>query len=163
MAIINVKPGKKLARPTAARFIKSQAGTLGMEIAFSFMEPSTGVTESMNWVAWLSEKAMERSMDTLTNTLGFNGNDSCNAEGILTDPQALAFNVDVELVVEDEEYKGKYYPKIKWVNRVGGNSFADATPESIKSELSAIGFQGAFLAAKQKKDAEAATSSKVPF
>lgn len=160
----NILPGKKVGRPVVARFMKSQnTGTLGMEIQFAFMEPSTGITETLNWVAWLTETSIERSMDTLVNTLGFNGNDSQHPDGILSDPTALAYGIDVELVVEHEEYKGKYYPKIKWINKMGGGKFSQCTPETIKSELETIGFKGFFLAAKQNKEAEVELNENVPF
>lgn len=155
MGYKEITAGRKIAKPTAARFIKAQTGTLGLEIAFSFREKDaqTGAEtyERINWVAWMSEKAMERSMKTLVETLGFNGDDSVDANGLLVNPQALAYGKDVELVVEMElnPNDNKSYPRVKWVNEVGGGSaFGSLAPESIKSDLGAIGFKAKFLAAQ---------------
>lgn len=160
MSYRDITPGDKIGKPQAARFIKSRAGTLGLEISFQFEEKSTGNEEVLNWVGWLSSGAMEYTMDTLVNVLGFNGNDSCKEDGTLSDPQALAYLKDVKLVVELETYEGKTFPKIKWVNRIGGSAFEGCQPEIIKLELDKSGFKAAFLAAKQ---AAGPTKQDVPF
>src|SRR4051812_11222862 len=103
-----ITAGDKIAKPTAARFIQAKTGTIGLEVAFSFKEPD-GSEGRLNWVGWLSpttaEKkgAFERTMETLVEVLGFNGNDSVDANGILVDPKALAYDKEVKLVVEMEK------------------------------------------------------------
>lgn len=175
-----IQNGKKLARPIAARFMEAKhTGTRGIEVAFSFMEPSTGLTETLYWCGWIeaaakpgeteqqvqerSRKNLERTMDVLVNVLGFNGNDTCNEQKILIDPNALAWGQDVHLTVENEEYKGTFTPKITWVNRIAGSGFGDS-PETIKTALIKIGFNAAYLAAKQNKQIETELlKSEVPF
>ena len=147
MSYKDVTAGEKIARPIGARFIKSKTGTVGIEIAFRFNEGT--LTEQLNWVGWLSAAAIENTMDTLTNVLGFNGDDTTDANGQLTNPHALAYLQDVKIVVEMEEYEGKSRAKIKWVNRLGGSGFQAISVDTIKADLNAIGFKAAFLAAKQ--------------
>ena len=85
----------------------------------------------------------------LANVLGCNGSEVVDGNGNYTDPKFLDYKREVKLVVEGEEYEGKIYPKIKWVNALGGSAFAGCSPEIVKNELGAIGFKAAFLAAKQ--------------
>jgi hypothetical protein len=158
MSYKDVMPGEKIAKPIGARFIKSEKGTLGMEVAFRFKNVSPAGLESeeqMNWVGWMSEKAIENTMDTLANVLGFNGDDTIDpVTKMLTHPKALAYDQEVKLVIENETYEGKVYPKIKWVNRIGGSAFASVGVDTIKADLNAIGFKAAFLAAKQGAPAQ---------
>lgn len=152
----DISPGNKVAKAKAARFIKSKTDKMGIEIEFSFEEPSTSGYETLRWVGWLSDAALQRTMETLVDVLGFTGNEAYDHEGRLTDPKALDYEREIQLVVEMEEGQdenrqpnGKVYPKIKWVNKLGGSGFAACTPEVIKSGLAASGFKAAFLAAKQ--------------
>lgn len=168
MSYKDISAGDKVARAVGARFIKAGTGTVGLEVAFDFEE--NGNIERLMWVAWLSEKALQNSMKTLVDVLGFNGNDQCDDNGILMDPVALDYKKQVKLVVDFEEGKdkqgnptGKSYPRIKWVNNLGGSSFSGCTPESIKNDLGALGFKAAFLAAKQNGPMTAAPSHLEPL
>lgn len=167
MSYRDITAGDKKAKVVAGRFIKSSKGTMGIEVAFEFEEPTTNTQERMNWVGWLSEKALENTMDTLVNVLCFNGNDNVNQAGEFTDPNVFDFNKEVKLVVEMEEYDGKTRAKIKWVNNVGGSGFQGITPEVIRGELAATGFKAAFLSATQGKPKAVETTplpaSAVPF
>jgi hypothetical protein len=154
MGYKDVTEGQKTAKVKSGRFIKSKNGTTALEVAFEFTEPSTDRVEHLPWQGWLSEKALDNTMDTLVNVLGYNGSKIIDSDGVLTDPNAFAYGREVRLVIEIEDYtneKGetKAYPKIKWVNSLGGSNYTGITPESIKNELGSIGFEAAFLAAKK--------------
>ena len=152
MSYMEICAGNKEAKVLAARFIKSpKKGTLGIEIKFEFQEPGYETFENLNWVGWLSPAAIENTMDTLVHVLGFNGDDSCDENGFLTNPNAFDKDKKVQIVVELEEYMGKHYPKIKWVNRPGGSGFEGLKPNLVKTELEGCGFKAAFLAASQIK------------
>ena len=139
MGIKDITAGTKKAKPIAARFIETDKGTPGIEVAFEFDN------ERLTWVGWMTEKAQERSVKILVEVLGWNGSEAVDAEGVFTDPKAFSFGKDVEVVVELETYEGKTYPKIKWVNNLGGGSqFSGAAPTKIKS----LGLKALFLAAK---------------
>ena len=163
----DINPGTKSAKVMIARFIKAKTGTMGLEVAFEFQEGEN--TERLNWVGWLSAGALENTMKTLVDVLGFNGNDAADASGVLTDPKALAYGSNVSLVVEMEPNQDhtKEYPRIKWVNKLGGSAFEGCAPELIKADLNAIGFRAAFLAAKQGQPSTAsgkpANADGLPF
>lgn len=148
-----ISVGKKTALPMAIRFIKSpKKGTLGLEIMFEFLEGAT--QERMAFVTWLSEAALDRSMDMLVNTLGYNGSEVTDSNGILTDPNVINFKRQVSLTVEIESYtndQGKTFskPKIKYVNPIAGSGFADLSPQIIKNDLANGKFKAMFL--KHKK------------
>ena len=158
MAYKDITAGTKTAKPIAARFITSKNGNHALEVCFQFEETSTHTQERLYWQGWLSQKALENTMKTLVEVLGFNGNDSVDSNGVLTDPDALSYGKDVSIVVEMESYttddgQTKQAPKIKWVNKLSGSSFSGCNPEIIKNDLNAVGFKAAFLAAKQKAPA----------
>ncbi len=168
MSYNNITKGNKVARPLSARIIKSGKGTLGFEVEFSFHEESIGGEERIRWTGWLSENALENTMATLVNVLGYSGNDEINEDGTLKDPNVLNWLKEVKLVIEMEEYNGKSRAKVKWVNALGGGGFQAAESSSLKNELKALGFTAAFLAAKQKLSAtpvkkESVPASDVPF
>lgn len=167
MGYKNITAGEKKAIAIAARFIKSEGkGTPGIEIIFNFEEPNTGTQESLNWVGWLSPNAKENTMDTLVNVLDCNGNvDQLDEKGVFTDPDFINYKKEVELVVEleialDKDGKQKLdnitfdpikYPRVKWVNNVGGSLYAACAPEVVKSELANVGFRANFLALTKGK------------
>lgn len=149
MGYKDITDGEKIGRPTHARFIRSKSGTMGLEVSFVFKQGAN--EERLNWVGWLSEKALENTMKTLVETLGFNGDETTDDQGNLTHPQALAWDHEVKLVIEHETNPAndKTYPRIKWVNKLGGSAYAACVPQTIKNDLGALGFKAAFLAAKQ--------------
>lgn len=145
MGLKDIQAGKKVAKALKARFAKAGTGTDMIEVLFGFQE--NGVTERLAWQGWLSPNALERTMRTLVEVLGFNGNEANDPETHeLTDPKALDWDREVELVVEIEENpnSGKFYPRIKWVNKLGGSAFEGVAPEIVKTGA----FKAAFLAAK---------------
>lgn len=150
---------KKIGHILFANYTRSsKKGTLGIEVMFNVEG------QEMPWTAWLGDpKSIERSMKILIEVLGFNG-DNEPVPGPIKDvqylkPEALNTNKEIELTIENEEYKGKLTPKIQWPNNPGGAQFANLTPEIVKSILATSGFKAAFLAASKgvKKEEE------VPF
>lgn len=151
---MQIQDGEKIAKARAARLIEAKTGTLAIEVAFEFME-NNQVTH-LSWQGWLSANAKERTVETLTNVLGYNGGENCDA------PDFLDFGREVKIVIENEHAKDeqgnlKYrqdgspmvYPKIKWVNSIGGGQFAGIEPQIAKQKLQASGLKAAFLAMKK--------------
>ena len=154
MGIKEITPGDKLAKAVGSRFIKSKSGTSGIEVAFEFWQ--NDAKETLNWVAWLSEKALKNSLEILDDVLGCSGNDLTDSNGVFVDPKFLDYGREVKLVVELESYinengEARAYPKIKWVNKAGGSQYSGVSPEIVKAELAAVGFKAAFLAAKKSQ------------
>lgn len=158
MGYKDITAGDKIGRATASRFIKAKSGKVAIEIIFEF--DNNGTKEMLPWQGWLSEKAMERTMETLVDVLDFNGDDSIlqvpegdPRSGHLSNQDAINRQKDVRLLVEIEEYTKENgeigrAPKIKFVNKIGGSGFVGITPEVLKNELAASGFKAAFLALK---------------
>lgn len=64
----------------------------------------------MKWAGSLADgRAREITADALIVLEFTNLNDICNGKGI-------NFNKVVNLTIEEEEYNGKMYPKIRWIN-----------------------------------------------
>lgn len=150
MGFKDITDGDKIAKPIAARIVKSKTGTLGIEVAFEFEEPQTGGIERLNWTGWLTKDAIDRTMETLVKVLGYNGSKTTSADGTLTDPNVLDFENEVKLVVEHEinPNNQKSYPKIKWVNSMGGSAYVGVGPQTVKADLESLGFDAAFQMAK---------------
>lgn len=164
MGVKDIVAGDKVGKALGARFIKAKKGTPGIEVVFEFEEPSTGNRERLNWTGWLSERAINNTMETLATVLGSNGSDVVNAEGLFTDPNFLDYKKEVRLVVEMEEARNEdgspkvdektgevqMWPRIKWVNNIGGSMYANVSPDVVKADLATVGFRAAFMAAKQQ-------------
>lgn len=110
---MNIPNGTYRAR--AKEWILTEIGeknTPAVSIEFGFSDPSLG-NATIAWDGWLTEKAADRTIESLR---------YCGWEGLdLTELQGLDRN-EVDLVIEAEEYEGRTYPKVKWVNRAGGLS-----------------------------------------
>ena len=169
MGYKDITAGKKKAFASAARFIKSEAkGTPGIEVVFNFEEPNTGTQETYNWVGWLSPAAKDNTMDTLVNVLDCNGDEAVDQNGVFTHPEFINKKKEVELVIEleaalDSDGKPKLdnttfdpimYPRIKWVNNIGGSQYATCSPEVVKAELANTGFKAGFLAIAKNRQQE---------
>lgn len=151
MSYKDITTGKKTAKPIAMRLVKSKKGTEAFEVMFEFMEPSTGAMERLAWQGWITEASIERTMDKLVHVLGYSGSKEVDAKSIFTDPLVLNFSKEVELDVnrETNPEDGKEYPKIAWVNSIGGSGYAGMSVDTVKSTLNSPLIQAAFLKAKQ--------------
>lgn len=151
MAFKDITPGDKTGKAVGMRVIESSKGSYAIEVEFEFVEMSTGSVERLARQFWLTEAALDRTMKDLVEVLGYNGSEATDANGIFTDPNVINFEKEVKLVVEMEpnEDGSKVYPKIKWVNNIGGSQFAGVEVQKVQSKFKDIGFKAAFLSAKQ--------------
>lgn len=145
---------KKGAKITGARYIKASTGTLGVEIAFQFLENNE--LESLRWVGWCSQKAMPRTMKTLVDVMDFNGDDRMGPDSSMV-AGAVNTQKEYELVTDWEEYEDaetgekKKRLRVQWVNLPGGGSaFASLTPQESQGAFAASGFKAAFFAQKSQ-------------
>lgn len=103
-------PGKYRARPIAWALGLSKGGKEQAEVAFELLdEAHVGVTRT--WTGSFNPgKATEITFKALQ---------ACGFEGV--DLNVLAEkpppDVEVSLVIEHEDYQGKTYEKIRWVNK----------------------------------------------
>lgn len=96
------------------------------EVAVEFEFTSPGFEgQSSTWHGYLSEKAFDRTIESLR-ICGWTGDDLADLAGLDTN--------EVNLVVKNEEYNGKTYPKIQFVNRPGGLAVKEPmAPDKAKS------------------------------
>ena len=176
MGLKDITSGDKLANIKGGRFIESKGGTPAIEVAFEFTEASSGTLEHMTWAGWLTENALKNTMKTLVDVLGYNGSDAVDENGVFTDPNVFDFNRQVKLVIELEEQKDDdgnpkvnattgeivMYPKIKWVNSLGGSGYSGMTVEKVKSAIASTGFKAAFLQMKGAQPLPKPAAAQVP-
>jgi hypothetical protein len=95
-----------------------EAGTPSVKIHFELLykvdSPSVPTNKAIWHDLWLSEACFERSIHTLTKTLGWNGS---NLAELNSNPVLLA-DAECVLVTKTEEYKGKTQIKVKFVNEI---------------------------------------------
>lgn len=119
----------KVVSPSNGWFCESSKGTAGIRIPLEIIagECKGELTE---YVAWISHAAIAGSMKTLKKAFSFNG-DLRLLSGISDGPWV---GKECEVVCEEQEYNGKVFVKIAYLNPVGGSGSAlakDATAALI--------------------------------
>lgn len=109
---------------TNKRFYEAKARTWGLgesgtgseqvAIEFEILTPDAP-EKALTWYGYFSEKAFDRTIESLR-ICGWAG---ANLEEIADGQGGLDANL-VSLTVEDEEYDGRTFAKVQWVNRPGG-------------------------------------------
>lgn len=98
----------------------------------------------LTWFGFFSEGAVDRTIESLRHC----GWDSDS----LAELDSLSAN-EVELVVEDEEYEGKWRSKVKWVNRVARLQMKEQmSPAQVQAFAARL--RGKTVASKQKYGAQ---------
>lgn len=102
--------------------------------------------QTLTWYGYFTEQTVERTLESLEH-MGWDGSD-------ITNPKGLDSN-EVSLVVESEASPsdGKMYPRVKWVNKIGGGlamkeELSGGALQSFKQRM-----QGAVMARRQKRGA----------
>jgi hypothetical protein len=104
------------------------------------------------WRGFFTEKTTERTFESLR-ACGWTGDDVSN----VTFPPGN----EVEIVVENETYKDKTYPKIQWVNAIRGASVQNAM-DPLQAKSFAARMKGALVAFDQKNGGPPKKDS-IPF
>lgn len=118
---MSLKSGKHTAiviAPSTGWFCETSKGVAGIRVP---LEITTGPCEGelCEWIGYLSHAAIPGTVKSLVEAFGWDRN--LDALGKLLDSGPFV-GKECEITVEDEEYKGKIYPKVKWLNRVGGGA-----------------------------------------
>lgn len=104
--------------------------------------------KSLTWFGSLSEKAIEITGKALI-ACGFKGTDlSVLADGL--NSNALDLDKTLSLVVENEEYKGKTYTKIKWVNELNSGATEKLNKAGAVQKLSGMNLTGKMIQLQQE-------------
>lgn len=99
------------AIPEESTLGESSSGTPRIEVQFYVQTPVESHGQKIIWYGYLTPAAMPRTVEALR-TMGWTGNDLRNLSTIGAN--------NVQIVIEGEEYQGKTYAKVKWVNSLGG-------------------------------------------
>jgi hypothetical protein len=119
---------KYLAR--AASWDLGETAKGGEQIAVQFEILTEGAEfGTITWHGYFTDKSWEITIKALR-TMGWLGTDLSLIEGLNTN--------DVELVIEDETYDGQTFPKVKWVNRVGGLALKAPLSEEKRKAFAAM-------------------------
>jgi len=128
-----IESGKHIAR--AVRGDLTTKGSRGTPVVVVSFRTEAG--ESVNWDGWLTPAAVDRTFEGLR-LCGWQSDDVRDLSGIDTN--------DVEIVVEHEDYNGQTYPRVKWVNALGGGA-AHLAPDTAAAI--AAGLKGRAIASRK--------------
>lgn len=116
------------ARSAPATLIESGKGTPGLSVEIDFTTQD-GAQTSLTWTGWLSDGPFDRTIESLR-YMGWEGDNLENVTGLDKN--------EVELVIENEEYEGNVYPRIQFINRIGGALGAKMTADKAKTFAAAM-------------------------
>jgi len=126
-----IQAGTYSAKVSDWGYVETKAGVPGFHIYFDIEGMG-----SVRWNGYLSEKGMENVFKTLA-TCGFTGGDLEKvADGKFG--KALDTTKELQIVVEIEDYNGKSYPRVKWVNEPRAARFDQALAVQAKSKVSQV-------------------------
>lgn len=119
------------AKSTSVGESKSN-GNLQVGVLFEITDPSQPEGSTITYYGTVTEKSLEYVYAALQ-VCGWKG-DMLSDFDDLDDASKLLPN-EVELIIEDEEYKGRMTPKVKFVNRIGGAKLKfEAGPQALKTK-----------------------------
>lgn len=111
---MNIADGTYAARPKAASVYEGKSGALILALVHAF--EGGGEIKSYHALTTRDGAINTRTVEDLKKWSGWDGSDPYwFMDTDLT-------GIDVELVIENEEYEGRRSPKVKWVNRPGSGS-----------------------------------------
>lgn len=135
------------AKPTVYGVGSTKDGNPNAVVNFKVLiDEKTGETRDFMWTGSLKEgRAMEITLDALL-VLGYVENDlSLFAQG-----KGLNSTDAVQVTIENEEYNGKTFPRIKWVNAIGsGNKELMAASDAIL-KLGGLNIQASMMERRMK-------------
>ena len=114
-----LEAGTYRAHPMGALLGMSSTGKEQVGVELKLLD-HPGVT--IGWIGFFTDAALEWTVKALR-TCGWKGDD-------LTDLSTVGDVEEVNIVVEHEEYEGKTYPRVKYINSTGGLA--------MKTQLTAV-------------------------
>lgn len=128
---------RRYIRSKALEWVLGESENGKPHIAVSFKVKDTdGEEKFVSWRGFFTEATTERTIESLR-YLGFEGDDLGNLVGLDKN--------EVELVVEDEEYEGKTFARVQFINKPKGPTVKTVL-EGQKLSAFAAAMKGAFRA-----------------
>jgi hypothetical protein len=141
-----VKPGHYQAIAREWTFGKTSKGTEQIAILFEIAEGDEK-GQRITWYGFFTEATYERTLDSLENA-GWDGQSLKRLDGLGSRPCVI--------VVENETGQdGKTYPRVRWVNSLGGGLNVKEKMETHEVNSLEERMKGAMLERKQRKGASA--------
>lgn len=127
----------------AKEFVFGRAGTGAEQVVVSFeIAEGEAKGQRITWRGFFTEKTHERTLESLEYA-GWDGVSLQRLDGLGSKPCVL--------VIEDEEGQdGKMYPKVKWVNSLGGGVSVKERMESAEVANLEERMKGIMLERKQR-------------
>lgn len=118
-----------------------------IQIGFTVLEDVVNEGAEITWFGYLSDKAIERTIDTLVAAFGFDG----DLSGLVAGKTSFE-GMRARITVEAEEYEGKKRYKVRWLNP----EHYDGPPSLSEEEAKMLvaGLQKKTLAAAKKAASE---------
>jgi hypothetical protein len=118
---MTVTPGNYRARATGAVLCRANSGNEQVVITFQIKDPGPFDGAEINYYGSFHPNASKYTLEALE-TCGFEGDNLLDLSGVVRH--------EVELVIQDNEYQGRTYTKVAYVNRLGAiaakNALSDA-------------------------------------
>lgn len=136
---MEIPNGTYRARGTQGMLGETSTGKEQVAVEFELLEEGF-VGTRIAWFGYFTDKTQARTIETLRNC-GWQGTDLTNLEGVDAN--------EVSLVIEQEEYEGKWSPRVRWVN-IPGSGLALKSPLSAdKAKAFAARMRGQIAAIDQ--------------
>ncbi|NNB90527.1 hypothetical protein [Corallococcus exiguus] len=140
---MQLENGRYKARAAQGALGFTSGGKEQVAIEFTFLgndgsEPYAG--QSITWFGFFTDASLEHTIKALR-ACGWQGNDVSDLTGIESN--------DVSLVIENEEYEGKWSPKVRWVNPLGSGLALKQQMEPTQARSFAAQMRGRILAMEQ--------------
>ena|ERR1051326_2108102 len=135
--------GRYRARPVSWALGRTSTGKEQVAVEFELMDADGVVGPHITWFGYFTDDTWERTVESLRHC-GWQGDDLSELSGL---------DQEVSVVIENEEYKGKRYPKVRWVNAPGSGLALkeQLSPQEAKEFASSM--RGRILQQRQSQGA----------
>jgi hypothetical protein len=141
--------GRYRARAVQGVLGRTSKGTEQVAVEFQLYDAEGVPGASITWFGYFSDATFERTIESLRHC-GWVGDDLSDLTGIDSN--------EVSLVIENEEYQGKLYPKVRWVNAPGGGVALREQLSATEAKSFAQRMRSRILAMSQGKALKGPTS-----
>lgn len=107
-------PVRTEAGESWAQFGETKNGNPQVVVNFEILEGEQK-GRRISWFGYFTDKTTQRTVESLR-YCGFTGNDLAAAT-------YMPLDQEVQIVIDHEEYNGKWSAKVQWVNKAGGGLF----------------------------------------
>jgi len=149
-----LQDGAYRAVPVSAVLGRADTGKEQICVQFQ-VATDDGPTETITWYGYFTDATFERTIEALR-YCGWRGNDLLE---FLSGRQLPAgFDQEVQIVIESQEYNGKWSPRVRWVNSGSGIGVKNALSEEEGRAFSAR-MKGRVASLQAKSPASAAAAA----